>query len=77
MVTFTILVTLAWFNPGDADSTGFRISHLDGKALPFKTDAQCMEHVDENHKAIRDFISNYYKGKAVAVDIICEGHTSS
>tara|TARA_R100000655_G_scaffold11388_1_gene26418 strand:- start:260 stop:493 length:234 start_codon:yes stop_codon:yes gene_type:complete len=77
VVTFTILVTLAWFNPGDADSNAFRISHLNDRPLSFKTDVQCMEHVDENHQVIRNFVNNFYRGKAVAVDIICEGHTSS
>tara|TARA_R100001594_G_scaffold89621_2_gene124054 strand:+ start:134 stop:367 length:234 start_codon:yes stop_codon:yes gene_type:complete len=77
MLTFTILVTLAWFNPADADSNAFRITHFAGKILPFRSHDQCMQHVDENHQAIRNFVNEYYRGKAVAVDILCEGYSSS
>ena len=63
---YVILVTMFFANPNYSGTDGYK-----GKSLEFKNIEDCIEHVNENHIALREFATKFYKDKAIPKQILC------
>ena len=68
---YVILVTMFFANPNYSGNDAVVVDGYKGKSLEFKNIEDCIEHVNENHIALREFATKFYKDKAIPKQILC------
>lgn len=68
---FTILIVLFWLNPDHDPGYQFKITHLNGKPLVFKTQSKCVDHIQENYTDLKAYVETFYGFRATISEALC------